>query len=926
MIGKRLGHYEIVAKIGAGGMGEVYRARDTKLEREVAVKILPPPMAQDPERRARFAREAKAVAALRHPHIVTIHSVEEIDGVPFLTMELLQGRTLAECIPPGGYEMERFFALAIAIADAVGLAHSRGIAHRDLKPGNVVLEHEHHVKVLDFGLAKMMAAAADGPSATVLGTVTGEGRVLGTAAYMAPEQAEGKPTDARSDVFSLGIMFYEMLTGDRPFKGTNDISTLSAILRDTPRPVTEIRPALPQHLGRIVRRCLEKDPERRYESARALRVELEALRDELRDAGHAGVVTSSQSGPRHDSGPVGPVVSSGSASLPPAAAASASMPGMSAAPRPRAGWRRPATIAGIAIGIVVVAAVLLRVRQPTTPPAPAAPATVESQRPPMIVVFPFENLGPAEDAYFAAGVTDEITSRLARVQGLKVLSRTSATQYDRTGKSMQQTVADLGVDYILDGTVRWERRTDGPSRMRVSPQLVRTSDDTQLWSNSYDRSMEEIFRVQSEIASEVVDKLGVALLGSEQGMLADAPTQNVEAYHAFLRGKNIVDRTAFTHDEWRIAIQMFERAVDKDASFLQAQAELSKAYSGLCHFAWDRSEKSLALAKAAADRAMQLDANSAWTHMALGYYHYWGLKDYDKALLEFERADQLLPNQSSFIMAMAFIRRRQGRFDDTAALLARAEALDPLNVELSYTIGETQVLLGNYSKADHYFDRAIQIAPDAQSNYHKKAQSALLAGDAERALAILASSPGTPAPEQSGIRSAIALHARSYDKALEMAALLPELQEAQFQYLCRPLTQGAIYLAMAQPERARAAFETARRLLETQAQQNPDGANVQSALALAYAGLGRREEAVRLGTRALELYPANKDVWIRQSRLYDLVRVYIWLGDTEAAIDRIEELSAASHEMVSGPLLRMSPVFDPLRDNPRFQRLLAKIS
>ena len=281
--GARLGPYEILSPLGHGGMGEVYKARDSRLNRLVALKVLPDTAALDPERRERFEREARAVAALNHPHIVTIHSVETVEGVPLLTMELVEGRALSEVIPKGGMALAEVLTIAIAVSEAVADAHQKGITHRDLKPGNVMVgerEHDGRIKVLDFGLAKLADASREGSDATTMpaGAATGEGRILGTAAYMSPEQAEGRPVDARSDLFSLGAMFYEMATGQRPFTGDTSISIISSIVKDTPKPITELNPSLPRDLGRIVRRALAKDPERRYQSAKDLRNDLEELK------------------------------------------------------------------------------------------------------------------------------------------------------------------------------------------------------------------------------------------------------------------------------------------------------------------------------------------------------------------------------------------------------------------------------------------------------------------------------------------------------------------------------------------------------------------------------------------------------------------------------------------------------------------------
>ncbi len=291
MVGTSIGHYHIVESLGKGGMGEVYAAEDTRLGRRVALKVLSRGLAMDADRRERFEREARAVAALNHPNIVTIYSVEEADGVPFLTLELVEGRTLDALIPPGGLPLDRILAYAIPLADAVGAAHQRGITHRDLKPGNVMIGDDGRVKVLDFGLAKLKESNASLAASLPTQELTGEGRIVGTVAYMSPEQAEGKPVDPRSDVFSLGVVIFEMATSQRPFKGDTQVSLLSSIIKDTPSSLTDLRADLPRDLARIVRRCLSKDPEDRYQTAKDLRNDLRALKEDLSSGAVAAAVS-----------------------------------------------------------------------------------------------------------------------------------------------------------------------------------------------------------------------------------------------------------------------------------------------------------------------------------------------------------------------------------------------------------------------------------------------------------------------------------------------------------------------------------------------------------------------------------------------------------------------------------------------------------
>jgi len=924
LIGKRLAHYEVLEKIGSGGMGEVYRAHDTRLDRDVALKIMPAAMASDPERSVRFEREARAVAALKHPNIVTIHSVEEADGIRFITMELVEGRTLTEVIPAGGLPLGRFFDLAVQLADAVSAAHIKGITHRDLKPDNIMLEHDNRLKVLDFGLAKLFEGAISTDATMAFDPrTTREGHILGTVAYMSPEQAEGKPVDPRSDIFSLGIILYEMITGDRPFQGDTQISTITAILRDTPPAVHERKHTAPRHLDRIIQRCLEKDPDRRYESARGLRNDLETLKKEVDSQPAQAMAHSETVAPSSDRVSMMGRRASDSVALP-------EVPATTAPELRQAGSRRfafpPWAIIAVLSVVLSVGWLILRERgtkapaiPEASPPAAVSAAAAQSK---MIVVFPFENLGPAEDAYFAAGMTEEITSRLAMLHGLGVLSRTSAVQYNRTGKTMQQISQALGVDYVLEGSVRWSHDPSGTSRVRVTPQLINAHEDTHIWANNYDRSMEEIFRIQSEIATEVVDKLGMTLLQGDREALATAPTSNVEAFHEYLRAKDAIEGVFYSRPKWNQATQMLEVAVAQDPQFLQAYALLGKAHAGFAHFGWDNSEERLAKSKQAVDRALAIDSKSPWAQLGLGYYYYWGSKDYENAYAAFSAARAGLPNSSEVLTAIAFVRRRQGRFEDARTFLEQALPLDPQNVLIATNLGETSMILRRYDESAEHYERAIALEPDGTEIYLGKVRCALLAGDVVAARATLARCPADRTPAEKGARISVLMGMRDYAAALEAASTLPEVENVQFFLLCKPALIGHIHMLQGDRDGAKPHFERAKTVLETYVRQNPQAANARSALALVDAQLGHADEALRGARMALGLFPASHDAWIRQYREFDLALVEIITGNHDAAIDRLGQLLSQPSDMVSVPSLKLSPWYDSLRKNPAFARLL----
>lgn len=901
MIGRRIAHYEILEKLGQGGMGEVFRAQDTKLGRDVALKVLPEDAARDPERHARFVREARSIAALKHPNIVTVYSVEESDGVTFLTMELVEGRSLSELIPVDGMRLDRFFDHAIPLADAIGFAHDRGITHRDLKPGNIMVDRDGRLKVLDFGLAKVFAMGSGLETAeTVVRTHdTAAGRILGTPAYMSPEQAEGKNIDHRSDIFSLGIVLYEMATGKRPFEGDTPISTISSILKDQPKSVSDLKSANPRELGRIITHCLEKDPERRFQTAKDVRNELEGLRKEV------------------DSGEI--VNPSGDT----AAEVDASEKGRGSVRQ----YPRSIAIAGVVLGLVVaVTAITMRNRghsaAPKIPDQPAH-ATIpgKSAERQMAVVLPFENLGPAEDAYFAAGVTEEITSRLTTVHGLGVISRTSAENYTQTGKTTKQIGTDLGVDYILEGSVRWAKTPDGKGRVRITPQLVRVADDTPVWTETYDREVKDIFDVQTDIATHVVDALGVTLQGSERASLEEKPTSNLEAYQLYLRSQNLVCNNIGGCDKELIAL--LEKAVALDPTFLAAWSDLARQHLLVYHTNVDRTEARLARAKAALDRMEAIDPNHPLTRVARGFYYYHGFRDYDRALAEFTAVVESRPNDAEAIYAVGLIHRRKGELDEAARQMERALELDPKNEQYVWDLADTYDGMRLPDRALETYDRAYSMKSDPSILSEMATSSLRYKGDIATGERILARATDPNAPALMPARVLIYLYKRDFTNALAVMraanAPSPSLRADFTGYIGMTETQRA-GLKTGQP-----ILEDAARQLEAALRDAPGDYQARQTLAIVYAYAGRAEDAI--GQAKLAVDQISKDAYAGPGALTTLATVYAHTGHPDEALDLIERLLGMNYD---DPLtvvdLKLDPVWDPLRNNPKFKALLSRSS
>jgi TolB-like protein/Tfp pilus assembly protein PilF len=659
-------HYRLLEKLGEGGMGVVWKALDTKLDREVALKILPEEMASDPERFGRFEREAKAVAALNHPNIVTVHSVEETEGSHFITMELVRGKSLTELIPKYGLHLGKFFELSVALADAIGAAHQRGITHRDLKPDNVMVDEDGRLKVLDFGLAKLREEARTTEASTQLptATVTQEGKILGTVSYMSPEQAEGKATDNRSDIFSLGVMLYQMATGQRPFKGDTHISIISSIMKDTPASVTDIKASLPNHLGRIIRRCLAKDPKSRYQSTLDLRNELEELGREVA------------------TGETTPVK-------------------QTAAPMPAI--KSMVWLAGAALVVLLLAVIAVqqwRGRRPAERQAETGDAI-------SVAVLPFANMSPDEqNEYFSDGMTEELINALVKVEGLRVPARTSVFALKGAGLDIHEIGERLGVDHVLEGSVR-----KAGDQIRITAQLVKVDDGFHLWSESYDRRMDDVFAIQEEIAQAIVGNLRIRLEGSKGGTLVAGPTENLEAYNLYLQGRHQWNRR--TADGLEKAIDLFQRAVEADSGFALAWSGLADSYLISPDYRGSPKEEVYPKAKEAAMKALAADDSLAEAHTSLAQVLYYHDHDWDAAEREFQRALELNPRYATTHHWYGlFLMKARNRPDDCIAHFRQAELLDPLSRIIKSGLGTQLYEIGRFDEGIEKNREVIQLDPD----------------------------------------------------------------------------------------------------------------------------------------------------------------------------------------------------------------------
>ena len=545
----------------------------------------------------------------------------------------------------------------------------------------------------------------------------------------------------------------------------------------------------------------------------------------------------------------------------------------------------------------------------------------------MIAVLPFENLGAPDDEYFADGITEEISGRLGAVPELGVISRTSVRQYGGTNKSIKEIAHELGVDYVLEGTVRWDRSA-GVERVVIAPSLVRASDETYVWSEQYDRVPDDIFRTQSEIAGRVIEHLDVTLRASARRRIESQPTANLEAYQAYLRGLESTRSAEYDASSWQIGVSMFERAAELDPGFAEAHAELSRVHSRGYHLGFDRTIERLELARTAAERAVVLDPGLGRTRLALAYYYYWGFKDYANALAELDATQEDDANDTSILEARGYILRRQGRYAEAADNLARALELNPRDATVAVEVANTNLGLWRFARALEHYDLAIALAPDRTGAYTLKVRNRYLwDGDLGKARATLDAMPVGDSIRALWFRAFQDLFERNYAAVItRLEARRDETYQTHAQTIPLSLVMAWAWEGLGDSANAGEAYERALAILEEAREQQPGDFRIVMALGLTHAGLGHTEEGIRLGNRGVEMYPISKDAWAGPIVARNRVLVLTRAGAFDAALDQIEALLAFPNPGASLALFRIDPRLDPLHELPRFEQILQRAS
>jgi serine/threonine protein kinase/tetratricopeptide (TPR) repeat protein len=872
----RVGDYQILEEIGRGGIGVVYRARHRR--RILALKRILPYHADSRETLLRFQREAENAAGLVHPNILPIYEVSECDdGLPFFGMKFAGGGSLLDAAPALRSEPRRAVSLMAKVAQAVQYAHGQGILHQDLKPGNILLDGRGEPLVSDFGLAKCLELTSN-----LTRTLT----AFGAPDYVAPEQVD--PAGARSsklgpaaDVYSLGAILFELLTGRPPFLGEH---ALKVIQQASEKPAPKLRtlvPGLDRDLETICAKCLEREPGARYRSAGALAEDLERWLEGK-----------------------------------PIAARPLSPPALV--------WRwtrRNSVVAGIAallMALGLVAGAMIWKGSAASPLATTG-----------IAVLPFESFSDdKEDAIFADGVQDDILTKLASIRDLRVISRTSVMRY-RGQRNILEIGKALGVSHILEGTVS---RSRGSARVHLKARLIDTRTGAIIWAEEYDRDLNGLFAVQSQVAQKVADRLRARISTAEKLAVERPTTTDVVAFDLYNRAKNLLALRLSSGLKANLlqAVDLLNQAVARDSSFLQAHCQLAYAHDQLYFLGFDHTAARLALAEAAIERAFRLRPDAGETHLAHARNLYHGQLDYGGALAELEVARQTLPNDARIFRMMGYIQRRQGRWHESMQNLERASDLDPRNTETLQQIALSYGVLHRYAEEKSVLERALAIEPNdldtkialAALQFHWKADTQPMHQTIDLIRTANSAAIGGCADEWLNC----ALAERDVAAVNHVLNTIDDTPLTDYSvHPTRLVIEGVIARMTKNDGDARALFTAARAEQEKTVEAEPNYGPALCVLGLIDAGLGRREEALREGRRAVELVPVEKDALVGPTMIKYLAMIAAWIGDKDLACEQLT-IAIRPPSTVSYGQLKLLPFWDPLRGDPRFEKIVASLA
>ena len=863
MIGKQISHYEILEKLGEGGMGVVYKAHDTKLDRTVALKFLPKHVGADDTEKQRFLNEAKAASALDHTNICSIHAVEEDeDGNIFIVMAFYEGMSLKEKIEQGPLSLKDAAQYSIQIATGLQEAHEKGIVHRDLKPANIFITNKDQVKIIDFGLAKAAQRTM----------LTKSGTTLGTVPYMSPEQAQGSTVDHRTDIWSLGVVMYEMVTGQLPFKSEYDTALVYSIVNEDPEQVTGLRSGVPMELERIINKCLEKDAGDRYQHVDELIVDLRKVERKL-SSGIRRIETIPEK--------------------------------RSESTKDRSLLRSPVVYIIPAVVLLLIGLYLF-----------IADGTDVPARDSSIAVLPLEDLSPdAGDDFFADGIHEDIITNLSTVGDIRVITRGSVMRYTDTPRDYGTIADDLGVTTLLEGTVR--RFED---RVRVSVNLIDAESEENLWAGTYDKDIHDLFEIQRELSREISDALHASLTPQELDRLEKLPTENTDAYNFYIQAREYFNRPGINRDNWESAIQLLERAVETDPQFAHAYAELSLINAAMYWFAFDRDRKRIEKAGDLVERALLLDPDLPEAHFAKGNYLYMGYREYERSLEHLYIALEGMPNNSFIYAGIASNKRRLGNWEAALTNYKKSVELDPRHEGIIYNLALTHHRMGNFAEAVKATDRQIELAPDAPREFYRGLIYLDWHGTLDTLRAVF---KGYDDPVDRSAYQWWRLNFldRNWDEALHGAMHISDIREGQVIVLPKEYYIGLTNAMMDETTQAREHFEVALEIMKNLRDESPGDHRIRISLCRVYAALGRPDDAIFEGEKAAELMPIEKDALIGAAIKRHLAVVYARVGETDKAFDTIETLLSIP-SLLTINRLKIDPLWDPIRDQQRFQQII----
>ncbi|MFC1785033.1 protein kinase [Candidatus Neomarinimicrobiota bacterium] len=848
MIDKTISHYKILEKLGSGSMGTVYKAEDTKLKRIVALKFLPPHLITGKTEKRRFLHEARAASALNHTNIITIYDiVDEIDKI-FIVMEYCAGKMLTEKLKDGPLKQRELLDIAIDVAEGLNAAHKDDITHRDIKSQNIIISDDCPPKIIDFGIAKQIGMT----------DITKDGTTLGTQCYMSPEQLHGSKVDKRSDIFSFGVVLYEMATGKLPFTGKHDAEILYSVVNEDPIPITTLNPNMDEELQRIVSKAMKKNVKDRYQHIDDMLADLRNLKKK-----HPKKHTRKQSW-----------------------------------------WRVPAYSAGLLLIVILLYTFILKKDTRLTD------HTIGKKS---IAVLPFTTIDRTEESeIFGEGIHDDILTQIAKIHDLKVIARTSVIKYKDSELGLKDIAKELNVTSILEGSVR--RAGD---KIRIVAQLIDPLTEDHIWAETYDRDYSDIFAIQSEVAQKIAFALETTLSPKEKRYIEEIPTDNFEAYDWYIKGK--FDKSQANR------IKYFEQALELDPNFALAYVELSMAQLQL---GWESnqyvSNELREKAKLSLEKAIELDPLNPKILQLEGYYYYYGFRDYEKALKKYSLALKSRPNDSELFSAISYVKRRQGNWDEALELGLNAVAIDPLDYDIITEVAGTALFMRKWELAKSLTKRSLTINPKKYDSIEDDVIRAVNQnGDLMEAQSILDEAANhISADTLRLLLSDINFLNKNYANALKISkgyhnsARIEDISD----YL-NSLNKGIYALFNEEIELSNSYFDSLIIFCKNKIKLMPDDYQSYQWLARAYAHSGNKDGA--LSTIYIVDKLILKDAIVNSKWRNHKSLIYIAVGEYDKALAEIEYLLLIPSTL-SVERLKLDPLYDPLRDNPRFQKLIKK--